>query len=103
MIRRPPRSTLFPYTTLFRSRRVRVAQEKLAHFLARQAVQEAVEAQAPAAALQVKDVAQFRSISYFVRNFLVSFTRIARPPSPSSSADSSSRASFSPVPRARRA
>src|SRR3989442_5849631 len=26
MIRRPPRSTLFPYTTLFRSRRVRVLQ-----------------------------------------------------------------------------
>src|SRR2546426_6744151 len=25
MIRRPPRSTLFPYTTLFRSRRSRVA------------------------------------------------------------------------------
>src|SRR3712207_7498035 len=25
MIRRPPRSTLFPYTTLFRSRRLRVA------------------------------------------------------------------------------
>src|SRR3989442_9816424 len=25
MIRRPPRSTLFPYTTLFRSRRQRVA------------------------------------------------------------------------------
>src|SRR3712207_7547212 len=25
MIRRPPRSTLFPYTTLFRSRRVRLA------------------------------------------------------------------------------
>src|SRR3712207_7693679 len=25
MIRRPPRSTLFPYTTLFRSREVRVA------------------------------------------------------------------------------
>src|SRR2546430_7757663 len=24
MIRRPPRSTLFPYTTLFRSRRIRV-------------------------------------------------------------------------------
>src|SRR2546430_16272134 len=24
MIRRPPRSTLFPYTTLFRSRRVRI-------------------------------------------------------------------------------
>src|SRR3989442_5633368 len=27
MIRRPPRSTLFPYTTLFRSRHVRVAVE----------------------------------------------------------------------------
>src|ERR1051326_9341903 len=27
MIRRPPRSTLFPYTTLFRSRRVRVGGE----------------------------------------------------------------------------
>src|SRR3712207_8877994 len=26
MIRRPPRSTLFPYTTLFRSRRVRLAR-----------------------------------------------------------------------------
>src|SRR3712207_6976960 len=26
MIRRPPRSTLFPYTTLFRSQRVRAAQ-----------------------------------------------------------------------------
>src|SRR3712207_8217426 len=25
MIRRPPRSTLFPYTTLFRSRRIQVA------------------------------------------------------------------------------
>src|SRR2546422_7754589 len=28
MIRRPPRSTLFPYTTLFRSRRARVLQSK---------------------------------------------------------------------------
>src|SRR3712207_9173265 len=27
MIRRPPRSTLFPYTTLFRSRAVRVREE----------------------------------------------------------------------------
>src|SRR2546427_8427738 len=26
MIRRPPRSTLFPYTTLFRSRQIREAQ-----------------------------------------------------------------------------
>src|SRR3712207_8039509 len=31
MIRRPPRSTLFPYTTLFRSRRQPVAVAGLAH------------------------------------------------------------------------
>src|SRR5258705_10195141 len=30
MIRRPPRSTLFPYTTLFRSRRVRAHEVVLA-------------------------------------------------------------------------
>src|SRR3712207_8251362 len=29
MIRRPPRSTLFPYTTLFRSRRQALAQRRL--------------------------------------------------------------------------
>src|SRR3712207_6960912 len=29
MIRRPPRSTLFPYTTLFRSKRGRVRRAKL--------------------------------------------------------------------------
>src|SRR5438034_3459986 len=30
MIRRPPRSTLFPYTTLFRSRQARREQRRLA-------------------------------------------------------------------------
>src|SRR5256885_11932949 len=30
MIRRPPRSTLFPYTTLFRSNRARMLSESLA-------------------------------------------------------------------------
>src|SRR5207248_9768759 len=29
MIRRPPRSTLFPYTTLFRSRRARIGAKKI--------------------------------------------------------------------------
>src|SRR3712207_8282257 len=29
MIRRPPRSTLFPYTTLFRSRQAAVAEQQL--------------------------------------------------------------------------
>src|SRR2546426_1914914 len=32
MIRRPPRSTLFPYTTLFRSRRARVSDRCRRHF-----------------------------------------------------------------------
>src|SRR3712207_6898589 len=31
MIRRPPRSTLFPYTTLFRSRRLEVLLARLDH------------------------------------------------------------------------
>src|SRR4051812_49882355 len=31
MIRRPPRSTLFPYTTLFRSREARSIERLLAH------------------------------------------------------------------------
>src|SRR2546429_1709660 len=31
MIRRPPRSTLFPYTTLFRSRSSRTGSEKKEH------------------------------------------------------------------------
>src|SRR5437899_7376765 len=30
MIRRPPRSTLFPYTTLFRSEGAKILEEKLA-------------------------------------------------------------------------
>src|SRR5256885_13093829 len=34
MIRRPPRSTLFPYTTLFRSLRARPAESSLQVFLA---------------------------------------------------------------------
>src|SRR3712207_6954937 len=33
MIRRPPRSTLFPYTTLFRSHEVRIAVKKLRYAL----------------------------------------------------------------------
>src|SRR2546425_11312468 len=37
MIRRPPRSTLFPYTTLFRSRAVRRVEPARQHGLRRQA------------------------------------------------------------------
>src|SRR5436309_5714011 len=35
MIRRPPRSTLFPYTTLFRSHRVDVGRERIAREILR--------------------------------------------------------------------
>src|SRR3712207_8338889 len=42
MIRRPPRSTLFPYTTLFRSRRPPHAQAQ--HGLGRAALRASVEA-----------------------------------------------------------
>src|SRR3712207_7124866 len=44
MIRRPPRSTLFPYTTLFRSRRGRNAPELLGVGLEEDAVQAVTEA-----------------------------------------------------------
>src|SRR5258708_20640053 len=46
MIRRPPRSTLFPYTTLFRSRRVE-ADVLMAH-LSNIAAKEGVEVEAEA-------------------------------------------------------
>src|SRR5690242_21428497 len=35
MIRRPPRSTLFPYTTLFRSRRIKQHEVKPLHHFSR--------------------------------------------------------------------
>src|SRR2546422_5211742 len=35
MIRRPPRSTLFPYTTLFRSDLARIGEDGLVYFLGR--------------------------------------------------------------------
>src|SRR2546429_1240463 len=38
MIRRPPRSTLFPYTTLFRSMRLRLGKVTVADVLAAQPV-----------------------------------------------------------------
>src|SRR2546427_6863239 len=45
MIRRPPRSTLFPYTTLFRSPRMIAAQAALAE--AKEKLRKAVLAQPP--------------------------------------------------------
>src|SRR6266511_5632566 len=53
MIRRPPRSTLFPYTTLFRSNRARAGGSRrhaLGHGLAESAEQQAADAPASEAA-----------------------------------------------------
>src|SRR2546429_4442321 len=43
MIRRPPRSTLFPYTTLFRSREPRDVRAQLRHLQAAQRVRRGPE------------------------------------------------------------
>src|SRR3712207_8112632 len=45
MIRRPPRSTLFPYTTLFRSGLVRHEQHPLVGVVAAQVTEHAAQAQ----------------------------------------------------------
>src|SRR2546425_4181557 len=50
MIRRPPRSTLFPYTTLFRSLSCRVASRRRARPPLRTRVDRAASCSAPAAA-----------------------------------------------------
>src|SRR3712207_7048562 len=57
MIRRPPRSTLFPYTTLFRSARRGLAQ--LGAAVAGIAAKQAGEAVEVAVAVLVPDVAAF--------------------------------------------
>src|SRR2546428_1893674 len=45
MIRRPPRSTLFPYTTLFRSSKIPVARQKVGRCLGESAIYEMNEIQ----------------------------------------------------------
>src|SRR2546430_17721048 len=47
MIRRPPRSTLFPYTTLFRSRKRRFEDQPLSCQRVRQGESDAVQKHAP--------------------------------------------------------
>src|SRR2546422_5589997 len=47
MIRRPPRSTLFPYTTLFRSRRDRRVGRALRRALERERLRRLVRSAAP--------------------------------------------------------
>src|SRR3712207_7537827 len=70
MIRRPPRSTLFPYTTLFRSRRDRPG----VHVIDLGAILERVEASAPVDSVQVvatmlADMVGARAVTFLVADF----------------------------------
>src|SRR2546422_7329382 len=55
MIRRPPRSTLFPYTTLFRSRRVERDLQQVERDLVAEDVVAVVEHQHPAVAARSEE------------------------------------------------
>src|SRR2546426_9012759 len=61
MIRRPPRSTLFPYTTLFRSRALTGTSVHLASFPADQGRREPELLQAMAAVRKLASLARGRS------------------------------------------
>src|SRR3712207_4330495 len=70
MIRRPPRSTLFPYTTLFRSRRDRPG----VFVIDLGAILERVEASAPVDSVRVvatmlADMAGARAVTFLVADF----------------------------------
>src|SRR5256885_10480199 len=55
MIRRPPRSTLFPYTTLFRSARVTAAESIAAYDRAAEKCKAAAQKYDEASRLQIND------------------------------------------------
>src|SRR5258705_4341755 len=66
MIRRPPRSTLFPYTTLFRSARARPAPSPDRAGAARRAAAAAVETQGSADRKSTRLNSSHLGISYSV-------------------------------------
>src|SRR5258708_24814674 len=61
MIRRPPRSTLFPYTTLFRSRRIDLATDLID--LTVDVKQALVEQPAPHASCRIDSEAPIRQLA----------------------------------------
>src|SRR2546430_15700502 len=71
MIRRPPRSTLFPYTTLFRSKTVLTAYQEVEDQLAALRIM-AGEAQSTADAVTTAQQAETIALNRF-RNGLVSY------------------------------
>src|SRR5687767_15465670 len=72
MIRRPPRSTLFPYTTLFRSRRLRVgdADQRRREALRRRGVVPAV-APLDAEPRSEEHTSELQSLAYLVCRLLL--------------------------------
>src|SRR2546425_9446000 len=65
MIRRPPRSTLFPYTTLFRSLRGRAGRRRAG------AVRALLRQEAPAAARSEEHTSELQSLAYLVCRLLL--------------------------------
>src|SRR3712207_8360681 len=84
MIRRPPRSTLFPYTTLFRSRRVLTRTRALVPPLLRGALSEEALEEIVAAAEELREVrseehtSELQSRQYLVCRLLLEKKQLAK-------------------------
>src|SRR2546423_11534394 len=88
MIRRPPRSTLFPYTTLFRS----PAEETIGGYVAARLGREvapgdrttlgdlAIEVRSPGATRSEEHTAELQSLAYLVFRLLLEKKRIVPGP-----------------------
>src|SRR2546425_8247741 len=63
MIRRPPRSTLFPYTTLFRSRMAMLGRGRMTHPLPETLVPHALGGGDPATARHVEACSTCRAVA----------------------------------------
>src|SRR2546425_6537596 len=71
MIRRPPRSTLFPYTTLFRSLRRYHKEHPIDPGMSLQALRAAVAAAAPPPPRSEEHTSELQSLAYLVCRLLL--------------------------------
>src|SRR5258706_15073168 len=69
MIRRPPRSTLFPYTTLFRSESVRAVFDRFDKVLGVLALRRAEDARPPVPVEEIERLIEARRSARLARNF----------------------------------